>query len=489
MFKPSIEEIKKQQVRYNKLPIMLEVYMDLDTPLSVLNRIKEVYERYFLLESMEGGEKIARYTFIGFHPVASFYVKEGCAFYASYDEVKKLEGNPLEHLKEIMNEFKSPRNKDFPPFTGGAVGYFGYDMVRYAEALPLSKAKDELHTEDMKLMFFDDVIAFDHYKQKMYLITNIEGKDEKIEEAYEQAKRKLNELKDFITQPMLRKRPKSNKEVQFVSNTSKDEYIKKVNKIKDYIKNGDAFQVVLSQIFKAPYTHTLLDVYRVLRTLNPSPYMYFMQFEDMQIAGASPETLVKLKENIMTTMPIAGTRKRGRTEKEDEALGQSLLNDKKELAEHNMLVDLGRNDLGKVSQIDSVEIVQYKALQKFSHVTHLTSTIQGKLKEGLSAVDVIQSILPAGTLSGAPKIRAMEIIDELEEEKRSVYGGGIGYIGYEGNLDTCIAIRTLVKKDGMAYIQAGAGIVLDSDPESEYEECINKATALFEAVRKVGEII
>lgn len=487
MIKPSLEAVKELAKTYNKLPITLEMYMDFQTPIAVLSRIKEVYERYFLLESMEGGEKLARYTFIGFYPVSSFYVKNGKSFYTTREQVKQLQGNPLDNLKELMAQYKMPKDKNLPPFTGGAVGYFGYDMVRYTEKLPVS-CKDELGTNDMKLMFFDDIIAFDHYKQKIYLITNIEGQVEDLEEAYNEAKTKLKELMKFITQPTKRRTVQFEETPIFEGSTSKEAYMKKVEQAKAYIANGDIFQVVISQIFKANLSSNLLDVYRVLRTINPSPYMYLMQFEDMQLAGASPETLVKVQDGIVTTMPIAGTRPRGKTEEEDQQLECELLSDTKELAEHNMLVDLGRNDIGKMSEIDSVEVTEYMTLQKFSHVTHLSSTVRGKLLEGCTCVDAIRSILPAGTLSGAPKVRAMEIIEELEEEKRGVYGGGIGYIGYDGHLDTCIAIRTIVKKDGVAYVQAGAGIVLDSDPATEYQECINKASALFTAIKKVREI-
>ena len=278
-------------------------------------------------------------------------------------------------------------------------------------------------------------------------------------------------------------------EIEFTSNMTKEEFMSKVEKAKEYIANGDIFQVVPSQVFKAKIESNLFDVYRVLRTINPSPYMYLMQFEDLQLAGASPETLVKVQDNVVMTQPIAGTRPRGKTEEEDQRLCDELLKDPKELAEHNMLVDLARNDIGRISEFNTVEVTDYMALKKLSHVTHITTNVKGKLREGLNAIDVIKSILPAGTLSGAPKVRAMEIIEELETNKRGIYGGAIGYIGYEGNLDTCIGIRTVVKKDGMAYVQAGCGVVLDSDPATEYQETINKASALFEAMKKVREII
>lgn len=488
MLSKGLEEVKKLAKSYNKIPVSLEMYMDFQTPIAILSRIKERYDRYFLLESIEGGEKIARYTFIGFNPHASFYVKEGYSFFATREELKRLEGNPLERLKEIMSQYKAPKDLSLPPLTGGAVGYFGYETVGYVEDIPFQN-KDELHAADMKLMFFNEMIAFDHFKQKLFLIANIEGDAPDLEEAYKETEERLLEIANLISKPVKRRKVQFDEEIAFESNTTKEAFMTRVKKAKEYIANGDIFQVVLSQIFKARITSNLFDVYRVLRSVNPSPYMYLMQFDDLQLAGASPETLVKVQNGTVTTMPIAGTRPRGKTEEEDAILDRELLSDPKELAEHNMLVDLARNDIGKISNFNSVVVEDYMMLKKFSHVTHITSTVHGQLREELTSIDAIRSILPAGTLSGAPKVRAMEIIEELEDEKRGIYGGGIGYIGFDGNLDTCIAIRTVVKKDGIAYVQAGGGIVLDSDPELEYEESINKATALFVAMKKAREIV
>ena len=488
MFKPSLEAVEEFAKNYNRLSISLEMFMAFQTSIVVLSRIKDEYDRYFLLESIEGGEKLARYTFIGANPTASFYVKNGKGFFATREEVRRMEGNPLEALKELMASYQSPKYKDLPPLTGGAVGYFGYDMVKYTEKISMSNP-DELGAAEVKLMFFDDMIAFDHIKQKIFLIPNVDGEAEDLEEAYDEAKAHLKELMEFISRPTKRRIVHFEENIQCESNTTKEECMAMVEKAKTYIKNGDIFKMVPSQIFKAKLSSNLFDVYRVLRTLNPSPYMYLMQFDDLQLAGASPETLVKVQDGIITSMPIAGTHPRGKTEEEDRELDKALLEDPKELAEHNMLVDLARNDVGKISEIDSVEVKEYQVLRRFSHVTHITSTVQGKLKEGLNGIDAICSILPAGTLSGAPKIRAMEIIEELEKEKRGIYGGGIGYIGYDGNMDTCIAIRTVVKKDGIAYVQAGGGVVLDSDPEKEYQESFNKASALLESVKKVREIL
>ncbi len=488
LFKPSLKEVKKLCENYNKIPMYIELYMDFQTPIAVLSRIKEKYDRYFMLESIEGGEKIARYTFIGCNPKASYYVKDGKSYYVTREKVSCSEEDPFKVLEEILKSYKAPKLQDMPPFTGGAVGYFGYETVKYVEDLTLDN-KDNLNAADMKLMFFDEVIAFDHYRQKIILILNIDADKKNIEEAYKEGKERLEELAQFITKPTKRRSVQFDEALEFISNTTKEEFASRVEKAKEYIRNGDIFQVVLSQVFRAKLESNLFDVYRVLRTLNPSPYMYLMQFDDLQLAGASPETLVKVQDRVVTTMPIAGTRPRGKTPEEDARLDKELLADEKELAEHNMLVDLARNDIGRISKINSVEVTSYMDLKKFSHVTHITSTVIGKLRDDVNSLDAVRSILPAGTLSGAPKIRAMEIIEELEQDKRGIYGGAIGYIGYDNNLDTCIAIRTVVKKDGYAYIQAGGGIVLDSVPEKEYEESVNKATAVLEAMKKVGEIL
>lgn len=487
MINLSLEEVKKLAQTYNKIPVVAEVYMDFHTPIGILSKVKEHYDRYFLLESIEGGEKIARYTFIGYNPTASFYVKNGKSCYATREKVTYLEGNPFDVLKGLMQQYKVPKEMNLPPFTGGGVGYFAYDTVKYIEKIKL-KNTDVLDIDDMKIMFFDELIAFDQVKQKMFLIVNIDGGCKDIEEAYEEAVVRIKEIMQFISEPVKKRQVSFEEEIYFESNTTKERFMEKVEKAKDYIRNGDVFQVVPSQAFSAKLASNLFDVYRALRTINPSPYMYLMQFEDLQLAGASPETLVKVKEGDVFTQPIAGTKPRGKTEEEDKRLVEELMSDEKELSEHNMLVDLGRNDMGKISAFDTVEVVDYMKIKQLSHVTHITSTVKGKLQENLNAIDAIRAILPAGTLSGAPKVRAMEIIEELETQKRGIYGGAIGYIGYDGNLDTCIAIRTVIKKDGMAYVQAGCGVVLDSDPASEYQECINKASALFEAMKKVREI-
>lgn len=487
MFYPSLEQIKAFSKEYHKIPVSLEMYMDFHTPIGLLSHIKENYKEYFLLESIEGGEKWARYTFLGFAPNELLYVKDGRTFHKIKEETRAVEGNPLDILEGLLKAYNAPKDKMLPPFTGGAVGYFGYETVKYVEDITLNNA-DQLKAEDIKLMFFDRIIAFDHLKQKITLIVNIEGTAKDLQQAYQNAQYELLRLYDFVSEPVKKHTVSFDEEVDFVSSMTQEDYENNVKKAKAYIENGDIFQVVLSQVFKAELKCELFDVYRVLRTINPSPYMYFMKFEDMEIAGASPETLVKVQNGTVVTQPIAGTRRRGKTDEEDRRLEAELLKDKKELAEHNMLVDLARNDVGKISEFSSVQVSDYMAFKRLSHVIHLTTNVQGRLKKDLSPLEAVRAILPAGTLSGAPKVRAMEIIEELEKEKRGVYGGAIGYIGYDGNLDTCITIRTIVKKEGIAYVQAGAGIVLDSDPESEYKETITKASALFDAVKKVRDM-
>ncbi len=493
MFYPSLERVIELSKSYNKIPVSLEIYMDFHTPIALINLIRQKCSEYFLLESIEGGEKWARYTFLGFDPKEVFYVKGGRSYYKTLEGTEELQGNPLDVLKAILKGYHAPKDKNLPPLTGGAVGYFGYETVKYVEDITLDN-HDSLKAQDIKLMFFDDMIAFDHLKQKIKLITNINIAEDAaydtqdIEKAYEEAKERLHQLYAFINKPAKKHTVGFDEEIHFESNMTKEAFIDNVLRAKTYIENGDIFQVVLSQVFKTKLNCELFDVYRVLRTINPSPYMYFMKFDNMEVAGASPETLVKVQDGTLITQPIAGTRRRGKTEEEDRAIEADLLNDKKELAEHNMLVDLARNDVGKISEFNTVQVSEYMAFKRLSHVIHLTTNVQGKLRKGFDSIDAVRELLPAGTLSGAPKVRAMEIIEELENEKRGVYGGAIGYIGYDGNLDTCIAIRTVVKKEGTAYVQAGAGIVLDSNPESEYQETITKASALFEAIKKVREI-
>ena len=369
-----------------------------------------------------------------------------------------------------------------PPFTGGLVGYFSYDYIKYSEPSLTLDAKEDEHFKDMDLMLFDKVICFDNYRQKIQLIVNC--KTDNLETNYHQAQRQLSDMADLILHGEAAEEKLLHLKSEFRPLFSKDAYCEMVQKGKDYIKEGDIFQVVLSNRMEADMEGSLLDTYRVLRTSNPSPYMFYFSSEDVEIAGASPETLVKLENDKLYTFPLAGTRKRGETEAEDQRLEQELLADEKERAEHNMLVDLGRNDIGKISRIASVEVVKYMEIERFSHVMHIGSTVTGTIREDKDAVDAVDAILPAGTLSGAPKLRACEIINELEDNKRGIYGGAIGYLDFTGNLDTCIAIRLAFAKNGKVYVRSGAGIVADSVPEKEYEECINKAKAVMNALKE-----
>ncbi|MGL4790064.1 MAG: anthranilate synthase component I family protein, partial [Anaerotignaceae bacterium] len=368
-----------------------------------------------------------------------------------------------------------------PPFAGGLVGYFSYDYIKYSEPTLNLDAKDEEAFKDVDLMLFDKVIAFDNFKQKIILIVNIETRD--FEENYEKGKEELKTMARILKNGEVGKNPPLKLKSDFSPLFSKEQYCNMVEKCKNYIYEGDIFQVVLSNRMEAEMEGSLLDTYRVLRTTNPSPYMFYFTSNDVEIAGASPETLVKMENGILHTFPLAGTRPRGETAEEDERLAQELLNDPKEVAEHNMLVDLGRNDIGKVSKIGTVQVEKYMSIEKFSHVMHIGSTVKGEIAKNKDALNVIDAILPAGTLSGAPKLRACQIINELENSKRGIYGGAIGYLDFSGNLDTCIAIRLAFSKNGKVFVRSGAGIVADSKPEMEYEECINKAKAVMNAIK------
>ena len=386
-------------------------------------------------------------------------------------------------MQTILETYRSPQIEELPTFTGGFVGYFSYEMIQYAEPKLKIKQSD---INDCELMMFDKLIAFDQLHHKIYFITNVKAQDG--EEGYQKAVLELDAFVETmrLTEPVPYEEPLPAPE--FTCNLSEEEYCAMVEKTKHYIKEGDIFQGVISRRFEADYDGSLLNAYRVLRTTNPSPYMYYINMKEMQIAGTSPETMVKLTNGKLMTFPVAGTRKRGKDREEDLALEKELLADEKECAEHNMLVDLARNDIGKIAEYGSVRVEDYMAVHRFSQVMHIASTVTGKLAAYKTCGDTIEALLPAGTLSGAPKFRACEIIDELESVPRGVYGGAIGYLDFSGNLDVCIAIRTAVKKGKRIFVQAGAGIVADSIPENEYQECANKAGAVIEAIRRVDEI-
>ena len=482
MIKPSLEEALNYTKDYTYIPVTKEILADDITPILMLRKLANLDHQYFLLESVEGGN-LGRYSFLGYHPKLSVYCKNGITKVQENGMVKIIPGAPKEALQSILEKYLSPQIEGLPTFTGGLVGYFSYEMIQYAEPKLKIKQND---INDFELMMFDKLIAFDQVMHKVIIIVN--AKAEEGEKGYKKA---VEEIEAFIetlriTEPIPYEEPI--KAPEFTCNLSKEEYIKMVERTKHYIKEGDIFQGVISRRFEADYDGSLLNAYRVLRTTNPSPYMYYMHINDMQIAGTSPETMVKLDNNKLMTFPVAGTRHRGKNPEEDMALEKELLSDKKECAEHNMLVDLARNDIGRIAKYGSVKVKEYMAIHRFSKVMHIASTVVGELAKGKTCGDTVEALLPAGTLSGAPKFRACEIIDELEPVSRGVYGGAIGYMDFSGNLDVCIAIRTAVKKGKKVYVQAGAGIVFDSIPENEYEECAHKAGAVIEAIRKVEDV-
>ncbi|MBO4265715.1 MAG: anthranilate synthase component I [Lachnospiraceae bacterium] len=506
-YTPSIDEAVKFAGQYNYMPVKREIFSDICTPIQALRKLRAVSDHVFMLESVENQENWGRYTFLGFNPRLCFTCLNG-HLTVTRDDGAVVDDltirHPGEYIKDIVKKYKSPMIEDFPSFTGGLVGYFAYDYIKYSEPSLNLYAEDEEHFKDMDLMLFDKVIAFDNVKQKIVIIANVKiadreavllaGQDDYVpDEAgiradYERAVKDIDEIAQILTNGKEADIEKGRMTSSYRALFDKDEFCKMVNRGKDHIREGDIFQVVLSNRLEADFSGSLFDMYRMLRTINPSPYMFYFSGDDVEVAGASPETLVKIKDGYVHTFPLAGTRRRGANEKEDKELEAELLSDEKECAEHNMLVDLGRNDIGRISEFGTVEVEKYMSIERFSHVMHIGSTVKGKLRERLGQLDAIDAILPAGTLSGAPKIRACEIINELENNKRGIYGGAIGYIDFMGNLDTCIAIRIAFKKNGKVFVRSGAGIVADSVPENEYEECLNKAKAVMTAIEKAQEM-
>ncbi|MBQ8018191.1 MAG: anthranilate synthase component I [Methanobrevibacter sp.] len=490
MFSPSLDEVKKlaKNKEYKRIPISYELFSDIATPIEVLRILKGISKHTYMLESVEDSQKWGRYSFLGFDPLLEITcqnsvvnIKGDKDFNELTDDETTIEtNNPGEILKELIKKNKSPKLDYLPSFTGGFVGYFAYDYIKYAEPSLNLDAENQDQFKDMDLMMFDKVIAFDNFKQKIILIVNIKTDD--LEKNYDEACKQLIEIADLIKNGKKIDIEPLKLKSDFKPAFSREKYCDMVNKAKNYIYEGDIFQVVLSNRIEADISGSLFDTYRVLRTTNPSPYMFYFSSDDIEIAGASPETLVKLNNNTLYTFPLAGTRPRGKTDDEDLKLEQELLADEKELAEHNMLVDLGRNDIGRISEIGSVKVEKYLSIERFSHVMHIGSTVTGKLRKDLDSLAAIDSILPAGTLSGAPKIRACEIINELEDNKRGIYGGAIGYVDLSGNIDTCISIRIAFARNNKVFIRSGAGIVADSVPEKEFEECLNKAAAVIDAL-------
>ncbi len=481
MYKPSLNAAKEIAAEYKMIPVSREIYSDVRTPIEVLKILKNVSSHCFLLESLESAEKWGRYTFLGFDPKMELACTDGVLTINSGTETTVNTKHPREYIQQILDENKSPRFDYLPPFTGGLVGYFSYDYIKYNEPSLKLDAEDQEGFKDVDLMLFDKVIAFDHLKQKIILIANV--KTSELASGYNLAVLEIERMVKLIQHGAYLETQPAKITSEFRTLFKENEYCAMVNKAKHYIREGDIFQVVLSNRFEADFEGSLLNAYRVLRTLNPSPYMFYISSDDLEIAGASPETLVKLQNGHLSTFPLAGTKPRGKTEAEDNKNEKDLLSDPKELAEHNMLVDLGRNDLGRISKFGTVKVENYLSIERFSHVMHIGSTVRGEIRDDKNALDALDAVLPAGTLSGAPKIRACEIINELENNKRGIYGGAIGYIDFTGNLDTCIAIRIAFKKNGKVFVRSGAGIVADSVPENEYQECINKAQAVMNALK------
>ncbi|MBP3915637.1 anthranilate synthase component I [Clostridium sp.] len=487
MIYPSLEEAKKiiEKDDYGVVPICMELYADIKTPIETLKILKGVSSNVFILESVDNSHRLGRYTFLGYDPKLEITCYNHKLQIKTGTIINEEVSHPNKYIRKILRENKSPKIEGLPTFTGGLVGYFSYDYIKYGEPKLNLDGKDEERFNDVDLMLFDKVIAFDNYNQKIILIVNV--KVDNLEVNYRKAEMELKSMADLIINGKTTENEKLKIKSNFKEYFSKEEYCNMVIKAKKYIKEGDIFQVVLSNRIEAEMEGSILDCYRVLRTTNPSPYMFYFYSNDVEIAGASPETLVKLENNKLYTFPLAGTRKRGISEEEDLEIERELLQDEKELAEHNMLVDLGRNDIGKIGEIGSVKVEKYMSIERFSHVMHIGSTVSGKIRKDKDSLDAIDAILPAGTLSGAPKLRACEIINELEGNKRGIYGGAIGYIDFTGNLDMCISIRLAFAKNGKLFIRSGAGIVADSIPENEYEECINKSKAVITALNIAKE--
>ena len=481
---PDCNTILKLAEEYSIVPVCREIYADVTTPITLLRKLTGLSKRYYLLESIEGGETWGRYSFLGYDPVMRVTCRDSKVYIEKQGKTEIVETEkPLNVLREIMKDYKSPRLSGMPPFTGGFVGYFAYSMIGYAE--PVLHIKKGTFP-DYDVMLFDKVIAYDHLKQKICIIVNM--RTDKVMENYGEATAEIARIAGLIKSAPVPAAEAEPEQIDFTCNVSREEYCSIVEKTKEYIRDGDIFQAVISRQFCSPMRGSLLNAYRVLRTTNPSPYMVYLHFDEEELMSTSPGTLVRLQDGRLPTFPVAGSRPRGADVEEDEALEKDLLQDEKELSEHNMLVDLGRNDLGRISQFGSVEVTKYMMIHRYSKIMHICSQVEGTIRDDKDALDAVEAVLPAGTLSGAPKIRACEIIEELESMERGVYGGAIGYLDFAGNLDTCIAIRMAVKKDGKVYVQAGGGIVADSVPELEYEESANKAAAVMQAIKNAGEV-
>jgi anthranilate synthase component 1 len=484
MIEPSLQQVQSiaQNTDDKTVTLSMEILADSRTPIELMRILKNVSSHVFMLESVADHDRWGRYTFIGYDPKLEITCRNGDM---KIGDVHIKTDNPKQYLEQILQTYKCSPRAGLPSFSGGLVGYFSYDYLQYAEPVLKTDLEDENEFQDLDLMLFDKVIAYDNFRQKMILMVNISL--EELPASYNKAVKELEGMKDLIENGTPAKIEPGKLQGELTPLFDKESYCSMVEKAKQHIFDGDIFQVVLSNRLNAPYSGSLFNVYRMLRTINPSPYMFYFSSNNLEVAGASPETLVKLEYGELHTFPLAGTRPRGKSQEEDERLEKELLADPKELAEHNMLVDLGRNDLGRISKLGSVEVEKYMEILRFSHVMHIGSTVKSRIREDKNALDALDAVLPAGTLSGAPKIRAMQIIHDLEQNKRGIYGGAIGYLDFSGNMDTCIAIRLAYRKNDQVFIRSGAGIVADSVPEKEYQECLNKAAAVASAIQKAQE--
>ena len=490
---PTLEDVKRfaETKEYSVVPVSCEILSDFITPIECMRILKNVSTHCYMLESAKASEVWGRFTFLGYDPKMEITCIDGKL---KAGDIVMEGADPSTVIRQILAEYKSPKIDTLPPFHGGLVGYFAYDYLKYAEPTVECSVMDAEKFKDVDLMLFDKVIAFDNVTQKIILIANVSLKNP--ETAYNKAKMELEQMAKLLKTGAKKEEKPGRITGEVEALFGKEEYCAMVEKAKNYIHEGDIFQIVLSNRLSAPFEGSLLNTYRILRTVNPSPYMFYFAGTDVEVAGASPETLVKLENGVLHTFPLAGTRPRGKTEEEDLRLEAELLKnleiellaDEKELAEHNMLVDLGRNDLGKISKFGTVEVEKLRSIERYSHVMHIGSTVRGQIAEGYDALSTIEAVLPAGTLSGAPKIRACQLIGELENNKRGIYGGAIGYIDFTGNMDTCIAIRIAYKKNGKVFVRSGAGLVADSVPEKEFEECLNKAKAVISSLNLAQEV-
>ncbi|MGA2098262.1 MAG: anthranilate synthase component I [Candidatus Acidiferrum sp.] len=487
MIQPDFREFQRLAKQGNLIPVYEVFSADLLTPVSAYLRIAQGARYSFLLESVEGGEKIARYTFAGANPEEVFRFANGACVLESHNRILWEERDPVTFLRARMERFRPVRLPGLPPLVAGAIGYFSYDMVRLIEQLP-KRLRDDIGLYDAQLMFYHGIIAFDHVQHRVWIVRNVFTNEEgSLRAKYNAAVRAIRKTRQLLDQVCAAEQPTKEKKkrrapLRVTSNFRRNEYLEAVRKAKDYIRAGDIFQVVISQRFSAKTHAEPFQIYRELRALNPSPYLFYLHMNDIAVVGSSPEMLVKVQGRDVFYRPIAGTRWRGKDEAEDARLAKEMLASEKERAEHIMLVDLGRNDLGRVCEYGSVKVEQLMSVERYSHVMHLVSSLRGRLREDVDCFDALMACFPAGTVSGAPKVRAMEIIEELERTRRGIYAGGVLYLDFAGNLDSCIALRTMVIKNGVAHVQAGGGIVADSTPEGEYQESVNKSRAPFAAL-------